>query len=314
MIGRKTTLVLGELYAHLFVYSYFSRGMGNAESRIDYAIDKDRLYDFLYQHDYEAWFCNLIDRSHGSDRRRALMEFVLKVHTGETLASATATWSWEERQKLGQRYLQNLSEDVLSNWSAELKAVQAKSYSEPSDLTVAALVKELTHRLELDGYLFRDGKLFVSGDTVLDVEAETSLLQSLYRVLSLANEAVSFHHLALSEEHYVSGRWGDSISNARQFLESVLREVATTYSNKTNSIPLQQTIYTRPAGVRDYLQHEGLLESKEKDAISTVYGLLSNTGSHPYMAQEDQARLLRQLALTFSQFVMLRLKGALGIS
>jgi hypothetical protein len=46
-----------------------------------------------------------------------------------------------------------------------------------------------------------------------------------------------------------------------------------------------------------------------KEALAKVYGLLSHTGGHPYMAQNDQARLLRHLALTFSQFAMLRLRG-----
>jgi len=65
--------------------------------------------------------------------------------------------------------------------------------------------------------------------------------------------------------------------------------------------------------IREYLERAGLLEAKETKAIAAVYGLLSETGAHPYMAQNEQARLMRHLALTFSQFVMLRLKGKLGL-
>ena len=36
------------------------------------------------------------------------------------------------------------------------------------------------------------------------------------------------------------------------------------------------------------------------------------TGSHPYIAQQDQARLLRQLALVLSQFILLRYQGYLN--
>jgi hypothetical protein len=64
--------------------------------------------------------------------------------------------------------------------------------------------------------------------------------------------------------------------------------------------------------VRDYLEQNGLLEGKEKDALAKVYGLLSETGGHPYMAQNEQARLLRHLALSFSQFAMLRFRGCLA--
>lgn len=45
--------------------------------------------------------------------------------------------------------------------------------------------------------------------------------------------------------------------------------------------------------MRDYLEQEALLERKEKDALAQVYGLLSETGAHPYIAKSDQARLLR---------------------
>lgn len=73
---------------------------------------------------------------------------------------------------------------------------------------------------------------------------------------------------------------------------------------------IPEATFSRPARVREYLESSGLLESKEKEALSSVYALLSETGSHPYMAASDQARLLRHLALTLSQFVLLRLKGS----
>ena len=47
---------------------------------------------------------------------------------------------------------------------------------------------------------------------------------------------------------------------------------------------------------------------------ASVCGLLSHAGGHPYMAQSEQARLLRHLVLTFSQFVMLRFKSKLDSS
>ena len=56
---------------------------------------------------------------------------------------------------------------------------------------------------------------------------------------------------------------------------------------------------------------KGLIEKKEREAIDKVYGLLSHTGGHPYMAEGDQARLLRQLSLVLTQFALLRLEGAL---
>jgi hypothetical protein len=79
------------------------------------------------------------------------------------------------------------------------------------------------------------------------------------------------------------------------------------------SNPLSPDVLTKPVMVRDYLEQVGLLEKKEKEAVSQVYGLLNNTGGHPYIAERDQARLMRHLALTFSQFVLLRLEGILRV-
>src|SRR5690349_15052609 len=67
----------------------------------------------------------------------------------------------------------------------------------------------------------------------------------------------------------------------------------------------------RPVEVRQYLERQGVVEQKEREALDKIYGLLSHTGAHPYMAEGDQARLLRQLSLTLGQFALLRLSSAL---
>jgi hypothetical protein len=66
----------------------------------------------------------------------------------------------------------------------------------------------------------------------------------------------------------------------------------------------------RPVEVRSLLEEFSLLEKREREALDKVYALLSHTCGHPYMAEKDQARLLRQLSMTLGQFVLLRLDGA----
>ena len=216
----------------------------------------------------------------------------MKLHTGESLVSMTPDWSWKQREKLGQRYLRDLAEDFLNQYSKESP--------------------DVCKQLELDGYRFESGRLLESEADVLNANEETGVIHTLYEELSLSNKDTTFHHLDLSESHYVSDRWDDSISNSRKFLESVLREVAVAHSSRCRSEDLPDSIRETPVRARDYLEREGLLESKEKTAVASVYGLLSQTGGHPYMAQSEQARLLRHLALTFAQFVMLRFKGSLA--
>ncbi len=296
MISRRTAIIVSDIYNEKFVKSQSSYSSIHGSKRT-YSNDRHALYDFLYEHDYDAWFCGKAEklgRYSNPVKPRDVKEMIMKLHTGETQVSATPDWTWKQRQQLGQRLLEELADDILPG-------VQGTDTG-----------KELLRSLELDGYTYRDSRLLAPETDVLDVQEETGVLQSLYKSLGLGDEQVVLYHLALSEDHYLAGRWDDSISNSRKFLEGVLREVASVYSTRRKNSPISPSTYTSPVGVRDYLQNEGLLEAKEKQALSSVYGLLSNTGGHPYMAQNEQARLLRHMALTFSQFVMLRLQGNLS--
>ena len=295
MVSRRTARCLATLIANTFSKTYYPVGTGS-----NYSVpETDKLYDFLYEAGYEAWFCNASKSTYEPRTTRKLQEFIMKLHTGETAVSVTSEWTWQQREKLGQQYLENLAADILKYYSNQ------DSHS--------TFVDSLVKNLALDGYQYTNGQLLPSEEDILDVQEESGVLRSLYASLGLANPDTAFHHLQLSEQHYLENRWDDSISNSRKFLESVLQEIAAAYSLHCQSTPLDENIYKRPVKVRDYLEKEGLLEKKEKEALASVYGLLSETGGHPYMAENDQARLLRHLALTFAQFVMLRLKGRLGV-
>jgi len=132
-------------------------------------------------------------------------------------------------------------------------------------------------------------------------------LVTLVKQLGLSNQETIFHHLSHSEAHYVDQKWDDSISQSRKFLEAILQEVAALHytAMRGGTIPKE---YDQPSRVREYLETNGLIVSKEKGAISEVYGLLSDTGAHPHIAKKDEARLMRHLALTISQYIMLKLK------
>jgi hypothetical protein len=306
MISRKTARVLGEFYATIFRQSRTGhRSNVYPSSYTYYTVDTQNLYDFLYDQEYASWFCNQARAIQSYSDTRPLKDFIMQLHTGETQCNATQNWTWEQRQRLGQKYLAELAEDILNHWHSELGSYYKSNTTEE--------LKTLQGSLELDGYIYQNSRLLASEEDVLDVQEEVGILEALYVSLGLGNKETAFHHLRLSEEHYLAQRWDDAISNSRKFLECVLQEVAATYSVRSKQIQLAEEVYTRPVLLRDYLEHEGLIDTKEKEAVAKVYGLLSHTGSHPYMAQNDQARLLRHLGLTFSQFVMLRLQGSLAV-
>lgn len=307
MISRRTASAVADVYEKKFGYTKRERGRDYTSVTYHYYVYRNELYDFLFDRGYQPWFCNAAQSVHSHDyslKNRAVKDLVMKLHTGETLANATPNMDWEERQKVGQRYLEDLTGDILSYWQQEADQREKEQ--------IAREVTVLRGRLELDGYEYRDSYLLAPESDVLDVEEESGVIERLYTTLSLADKETTCHHLKLSEEHYLEERWDDSISNSRKFLESVLREVATAHSSRVAGRPLADSIYEKPFRVRNYLEEAAVIETKEKETIASVYGLLSNTGGHPYMARSDQARLLQHLALTFSQFAMLRFQGALG--
>ncbi|MBN8224578.1 MAG: hypothetical protein J0L89_07160 [Xanthomonadales bacterium] len=295
MISRQSSLAIADAYTQRFTHKSSARHGGFIEK-----VHSHEIYDFLYENEYEAWFCNL---ARAPNYIRTFKDFWLRIHTGESLAAATKDWTWQQRQKLGQRLLNDLSRDYL-RWYEIVKndPFYGKHY-QPS-------AEKLLRRLELDGYLYRDGELMQQQSDVLNVEEETGVLNSLFSRAGLARAADAFEFLRLGEEHFVAGRWSDCISNVRKFFELTLQEGARSLGAKRGE-SLNEASLSRPMDVRQYLERQGLFERKERESIDKLYGLLSETGAHPYMAESDQARLLRQLSLTLSQFVLLRLEAAL---
>lgn len=301
MISRKSTKALADFYHVRFKDS---RSVTTIYGNVNYyyVLEKDRLYDFLYNNDFDAWFINAA-KSLSKDNERGLKEFIMRLHTGETVVPATSNWDWEQRSKLGQRLIKDLAEAILN------ETTKPNAYVPTHD---SKFMQKLTSELELDGYIFRDGTLFFTEAAVLDTEGEEGILERLCKDLGLNNFDTISHHLKLSHEHYVNERWDDCISNSRKVLESILQEISAKHHMIVNDTELNDSTYSRPAAVRNYLEHIGLVEPKEKEAIAKIYGLLSETGGHPYIAQKDQARLMRHLSLTFSQFSLLRLQGIMS--
>lgn len=287
MFSRKTTILLGTVYADEFG-SYLG----------EYGRTNDSLYDFLFACDFSAWFCNA---SRSKSKYREIKDFVMKLHTGETVSKATENWSWQQRQQLGQTYLELLAAHIWNH--------PVGGYSDQEKRRARKV--ELAKHVQLDGYKFVDGRLIPVETDVLDADEQAGLLETMFKKLELSSEETSIHCLRRSEQAWIEANWDDCISNARRFMESTLREVAAKHAADVKGETLSESIYSRPVRVRDYLEEEGLIERQEKKAIAEIYGLLSVKGSHPNIAQQDQARLLRQVALIFSHFVMIRLEAAL---
>jgi len=292
MISRKSSKAIADAYHTRFTYS----------GRSGFTYHEDSLYDFLYVNEFDAWLLNSFKAIRISDSR-GLREFIMRIHTGESLVTATKEWNWQQRQTLGQRILKDLAECLI-----RLRHADPNFETYGTDDKEA--VDQMQKSLELDGFIFRESVLWIPEETVIEEAEEQGVLEGLMTTLHLSDIPTLKHHLELSASHYRDSRWDDSISNSRKVLEGILLQVAARHSS-TAGHALSSEALERPVAVRDYLERSGMLEKKEKEAIAQVYGLLSNTGGHPYIAERDQARLMRHLSLTFAQFVLLRLEGAL---
>jgi len=296
MISRRTARYLAELYEQSFQGYRDSWGSWHSD------INTDRLYDFVFENNCDAWFCNAM---RGQVSPRQLKDFIMKLHTGESLwLPNNQDWSWDTARAAGQIYLRKLAGDILKYWTAGEKKYKPDNRGQDR-------LQALWNSLSLDGYGYKNQTLLKPETEVLEVPRERGVVQQLFLDLRLANEEMAFHHLKKTEDHYMAKAWDDAIGNSRKFLECVLREVAAAHALRLTNATLPEDVFNRPVEVRKYLKKVGLLDDKEFQALGANYGLLSHTGSHPYIAQDDQARLLRQIALVLAQFVMLRFRGLL---
>ena len=178
--------------------------------------------------------------------------------------------------------------------------------------TIGEIGQELKAQLELDGYIYKDKRLYASESSVIDEPAEQTFLENLVDGLSLADANTIKHHLNRSEEHFIGGKWDDSISNSRKVLDAILTQIASAIYSTVNNKPIPPAMAKNATDIRNFLERQNIVTKVEREALDKTYGALSATGGHPYIAEKDQARLMRHLALTFSQFVLLRYQGFLA--
>src|SRR5688572_25526904 len=106
MISRRTATAIGTAYKDMF-----TGPLKFTTPRRD-GVYRDKLYEFLFNCDFPAWFCN---QAKWITNPKEVKEFFMKLHTGETQARVTANWSWSQREKLGQQYLRESAEALLKN-------------------------------------------------------------------------------------------------------------------------------------------------------------------------------------------------------
>jgi hypothetical protein len=295
VISRKSTGLLADAY-----YATFAKKLHRPGYK-PWVLEEEKAYQFLFEQNFPPELLQeteiYLDRLHPNE----IKKFIMGLHTGDSVRNFREIPVLKEESIIptGQYVLKLLAECIIRRYEEGF-----------ADFGVGPATY-LKKSLELDGYVFRNGELHGVEGSVIDELEEQSIIEVLIDSLRLSDGNTVKHHLRNSEDHYLNGKWDDSIANCRKFLEAILVQIADGLNVKKYGANLSSSRLQKPFEIRDYLEGEGLIESKEKEAIAKVYGLLSGTGSHPYIAEQDQARLMRHLALTFSQFMLLRYEGYL---
>lgn len=300
MIGRRTTRTLAELYCCLFSLSHRSHDNEPDGPAGPEVLDSRALHDFLYDHGWQPWLLKVIVPL---SSRTELRDFLLNLHTGESMSVYPDPLPRSEWSKIGQTLLEQLAEDVLK-W--------AESPDAPLGEEHAGGLAELRQLLELDGYEWDGRKLYASESELLETGDTQGVVYRLLNELELGKREGLDRHLEHSLNYYIGGQWTESIGHSRKFLESVLREIAAKHHLTTSGAPLATRTYTRPEAVLEYVQEAGLLDAGEAVTIRAAYTLLKQAaGSNPFPSAQDRARLLRRLALALAEYVLLRAKAVI---
>lgn len=224
-----------------------------------------------------------------------------------TIAMITNLYSGELFLKAGaqdKNECQKTGNNILRRMAFQTLVVLRERYGED-----AVTNSQLLGELELDGYSMGEKGLVRSEAEIVDTKEEAGLLERLYTELGLGDSKTTLHFLQLSEDAYINGRWDAAVQHARQTMESVLLQCAVRWAGQKS--PPDMLTDTAPAGIRRYLEREGILDDKEVAAVQHSYGLVSNKGSHVHVCDKDEARLTRHIVLSLTQYVMLELKKKL---
>lgn len=195
--------------------------------------------------------------------------------------------------KLG--HLQRLF-DRMSD--SDLARIAEAILSELRTLGNEARYDALVDKLLSDGYTVADSRL---APAPVDPTTELDAVQVLVaRVPCLSHDTLT-HHLEQAAGLWVANKPGPAISEARNFVEQLLVDVARALAESRSESPN----LTRPVLVRDYLQQAQFFDTSErKKLVDGVYGFFSEKGPHPGIPDQSVGRLARIVFLAVVQYLL----------
>jgi len=253
--------------------------------------------DALYEHGFDVHLLDYLEQEYQGNATR----FLPLIHDGTIPAYVYRNEGFgnpapnEEDQRIGQEMLALMIQVVIP---------EAESFAPHVEQHPKVLSDELIASLKEDGFDFIGGKVVSAGIKAVDLVKEDEYIIGLIRSIKPANMDEIQHHHDESDKASANGGWGAASSEARNFLVGTLRglrDVATlrgkvpTYKQPEKDGPL----------IEDF-KSVGLFTEEEKNAVMHVWVLLSHSGPHVGIKEEDSARLSRLLAIGMTEWIALK--------
>ena len=162
---------------------------------------------------------------------------------------------------------------------------------------------ELRDTLRAEGFELADDGTVTPAEILPEEVQET---KDRLRELLVESEAdvslvVLSHHLDEHDRLYREGHYGSSASEARNFVEQLLQDLAKSTAAQAG----ESKSLSRPVEVRKYLECKKFFDKDErKRLVNGVYGYLSNTGSHPGVTDVTVGRMARVIFLSFAVYTL----------
>jgi hypothetical protein len=169
------------------------------------------------------------------------------------------------------------------------------------------LSDEVIASLREDGFDFIGGKVIPAEIKAVDLKTEDAYLIALIRTIALPNMEEIQHHHDESEKAFADGRWGSASSEARNSLIATLRGLREVATTRGQIPPYKQPGKDGPL-IEDF-RAIGLFTDAEKNAVMHVWVLLSHSGPHVGIKEQDTARLSRLLAIGMTEWIALKFEG-----
>lgn len=280
MISRRTTLLVADIICNEFTHNVTKKDRRGHVKGYACNVKEEELRNFLFEFNVDGFTIQKLSCSYWE--KEDLKKEILNMHTGFFYNKA----NYNKFVNIGQKDIKCLIIGILS------RKLQQESLS------------ALENLLRIDGYIYENEKLY---EINMDVDDKANIIKKKFKKFGFFNKEEFDVFYNNMNEHFENSKWEDVIHNSRKLLEIVLKECAVYYS-KNISNDKEELINKRPVDIRRYLEKINYFSEDESNIVHYYYKYLSNIGSHPKLALEEQADFSRVMSINTILYSINRLE------